>query len=117
MSQARQAAQDAREDPAVGSQQHPLARAEGQKGDLAVSRMSLCSSRGCRSADYGRRAEAQGFEAVCGDAMKLSPPFEKFVVQSHSVNDFSVRVAAPEDVRESLTDLERFAKSNKEPNI
>ena len=44
----------------------------------------------------------------------MSAPFEKFVLQSNGVNDFHVRVASPDFVRESLHDFETFKKSNEE---
>lgn len=45
--------------------------------------------------------------------MKL--PFEKFVVQTNNVNDFYIRVASPEEVRETLEDPALFAGVNTQP--
>ena len=45
----------------------------------------------------------------------MSTPFEKFIVQSLNVNEFYVRVASPESVREGMRNVEEWVKSSTDP--
>jgi hypothetical protein len=47
----------------------------------------------------------------------MKAPFEKFVVLSHSVNEFTVRVAAPESVRAVVGDAKKLEDANAQPEL